>query len=148
LRGNIETMKRLQQIVCDKDILKLGKVDKGFRFERTTWEYGDREKIFYKKWKEENKRKSWINQGQGALQNLFAHQKTKWYLPQTWQLIINNRDRYIVATVMQWFGTNCGWCFLEECLAKCGYKIVKADEQKEKEIKAMNKELKRINKIA
>ena len=129
-------MKRLQQIVCEKEILKLGGVDKGYKFERTSYEHGDREKIFYKQWKRENVKRVWINQGQGILQNLFHIQPQKWYHAYGWKVIINKRDRYIVATVMQWLGTNCGWCWLEETLRKCGYRIVKIErEEKIKERK-------------
>lgn len=36
-----------------------------------------------------------------------------------------DRDRRIAATLMQWLGSNVGFSFLQEALAKCGYKIVK-----------------------
>lgn len=120
-------MKRLQQIVCEKEILKLGGVDKGFRWERTNWKGGEPEKIFYQQWKKENIPFPWLNQGQGILQNLFAISPQKWYHGYGWKLIINKRDRYIVATVIQWLGTAVGWCWLEETLRKCGYRIVKME---------------------
>lgn len=122
-------MKRLQTIVSDKEILKLGGVDKGYLFDRTKDEYGDREKIFYKQWKKENRPLAHINQGWGCLQNLFSIRPKKWYHTYGWKLIINKRDRYIVATVMQWLGTNCGWCWLEETLRKCGYRLQKIEKQ-------------------
>lgn len=37
---------------------------------------------------------------------------------------INNRDRMIVATVIQWLGSNCGMCFLGEALERFGARIV------------------------
>ncbi len=139
-------MKRLQQIVSDKDVLNLGKVDKGFRHERIEWEYGNREKVFYKKWKKENVRRAWINFGFGILQDLFMIPHKNYLISPSAKLVINNRDRFIVATVMQWLGTNCGWCFLEESLKQCGYKIIKTDEQKAKENKEMVKRMEKMNK--
>ncbi len=40
---------------------------------------------------------------------------------------ITKNDRVIVATVIQWLGTNIGFNFLERTLKKCGYKIVKIE---------------------
>jgi hypothetical protein len=38
--------------------------------------------------------------------------------------VISGRDRMIVATVIQWLGSNCGICFLEESLKRFGAKII------------------------
>jgi hypothetical protein len=34
------------------------------------------------------------------------------------------RDRILAATIIQWLGTPCGFCFLEESRARCGYRVV------------------------
>ena len=36
----------------------------------------------------------------------------------------------VAATVVQWLGSNVGWCFLQESLARCGYEIVKKPENR------------------
>src|ERR1035437_1932254 len=122
-------MKRLQTIVSEKEILKLGGVDKGYWLERTKWERGDREKIFYKQWKKENIANPGINQGHGILQDLFCIPAKSIFKTGGLKVLINKRDRYIVATVIQWLGTNVGWCWLEETLRKCGYRITKIDKE-------------------
>jgi hypothetical protein len=39
------------------------------------------------------------------------------------------RDRMVAATVIQWLGSNVGFCFLEDALKACGYKVVAVTEQ-------------------
>lgn len=87
-------------------------------FHETT-KTNDREKAFSDLWKKENKIESCINPGHGTLQNIVMdrEQKPLFY--------ITKNDRIIVATVIQWLGTNIGFNFLERALKKCGYKIVK-----------------------
>ena len=41
------------------------------------------------------------------------------------RLKITLRDRFVIATIIQWLGSNCGMCFLKESLGKAGYEIVK-----------------------
>jgi hypothetical protein len=43
---------------------------------------------------------------------------------------ITNRDRFVAATVIQWLGSNCGMAFMKEALGKCGFEIVKREDQK------------------
>lgn len=135
------------EIICDNDILKMGGVHKGYKFYRTKETHSERERAFYKRWKKENKRESWINFGNGVLQDIFA--KTggnpfSMFNFKGWKLVINKRDQYIVATVIQWLGTNCGWCFLQEVLRDCGYEIVKTKQQRDKEHKEMEKRMEKI----
>lgn len=42
--------------------------------------------------------------------------------------VIGPRERTIVATVIQWLGSNCGFSFLQEALRRAGYRIVPTDE--------------------
>lgn len=82
------------------------------------------EKAFADEWRKHNDKKysRGINFGYGILQDLFISGSIFSYRAKT---IINKRDRYIVATVIQWLGSNIGRCFIEDCLKKAGYKIVK-----------------------
>ena len=45
------------------------------------------------------------------------------------KLKITFRERFIVATIIQWLGSNCGICFLKESLRDAGYEIVKIKEK-------------------
>lgn len=90
--------------------------NEGLFHERT--KTNDREKAFSDLWKQENKIESHVNQGQGTLQNLMIGTDN------TILFYITKNDRIIVATIIQWLGTNIGFNFLERALKKCGYKIV------------------------
>lgn len=105
-------------------IKKLGKYDKGAYYSRTKFddESGKREKAFSMAWRKTNKSISFLNHGYGTLQCLFTHHE-KWFVRH--DLIIKKRDRYIVATAIQWIGTNVGFCWLQEVLESLGYKLVK-----------------------
>jgi len=92
--------------------------NEGLFYERT--KTNDREKAFSDLWKKENKIESWINQGQGTLQNIVIGKDN---VP---LFYITKNDRIIVATVVQWLGTNIGFNFLERALKKCGYKIIES----------------------
>lgn len=37
---------------------------------------------------------------------------------------ITSAERKAVSTIIQWLGSNVGFCFLEMALKRCGYKIV------------------------
>src|SRR6478672_1241153 len=95
--------------------------NKGLKVNRL--DHNPREKAFHDQWLKENEPKSWINQGHGVLQDLFIESDINMFNRKI-HLAINDRDRYIVATVVQWLGSNCGMCFLGEALARVGMKIV------------------------
>ena len=80
-------------------------------------EFNDTEKAFHDKWLEINEPKRGFNYGHGTLQDLFFDQKGKCLVELT------KRDREIVATVIQWLGSNIGFSFLQETLKEVGYKI-------------------------
>lgn len=86
--------------------------------------HNDRELAFQQQWIKENRMERGINMGNGILQDLFTFQRQRSNLKDI-ELEISKRERMIVATVIQWLGTNCGWSFLELSLKKCGYKITK-----------------------
>lgn len=88
-------------------------------------DHNPREKAFRDHWLKENEPCPGVNAGWGILQDLFInHDRTKPIYRPKYLEKMQPRDRAIVATVIQWLGTNCGWCFLEETLKKCGYTIV------------------------
>ena len=101
--------------------------NKGLRVKRART--GEMENIFAISWIEENKPISWLNQGRGVLQNLFIGTEELWPFQDSYYIkLITKRERMIVATVVQWLGSNCGFCFLQKTLRKCGYRIVKEDQ--------------------
>lgn len=95
--------------------------NKGIMLERC--ETNDREKAFMLEWYEANKIKSYMNFGYGLLQDLFVDQDK--HRIKRLHYVITQNDRAIVATVIQWLGTNIGLSFLESALKRCGYKLVK-----------------------
>ena len=102
-------------------------INRGIRHKRTEfidpYNQINKEKIFADAWEEENIPKSWLNQGYGCLQNHFITRPNFHTMEATHK--INLRERMIVATIIQWLGTNVGWCWLNETVEKCGYKIIK-----------------------
>lgn len=95
--------------------------NKGYKHERV--EHNPLEKAFFEQWLEENKPLAHINNGQGILQDLFI-ERTGMIGQRKWIADINNRDRWIVATVIQWLGTNVGMGFLRETFARVNMTIV------------------------
>lgn len=93
-------------------------------------DFNPREKAFHEQWLKENEPNRGVNHGQGTLQDLliesggnpFSLFNAKRYITE-----VGKRDREIVATVIQWLGSNCGMSFLGQALDKCGYKIVKKE---------------------
>lgn len=114
------------EILTKKDLQ-----NKGYLFHRTEFKNPlfpdqiNREKVFAENWIEENKRRRGVNFGYGILQDLFIESdKIWWFYPGRIVARINPRDRFIVATVIQWLGTNVGFSFLVKCLNQCGYDVV------------------------
>lgn len=95
--------------------------NKGIRFGRT--EFNPRELAFYEQWLKENRPDPRINHGNGILQDLFMDSGLSVFNPSKVYETITNRDRIIVATVIQWLGSNCGIAFLGDALNRCGYRI-------------------------
>lgn len=95
------------------------------------------ERIFAEAWLKENNldKRHGINFGLGTLQELFmkAAPKGAWWARHGGaKIVINKRDAFVAATVIQWLGTNCGFSFLRECLAKAGYSIVSTNEARDR----------------
>lgn len=86
----------------------------------------NREKAFADHWRKENENvPSWLNGGHGVLEHLLLANEKECIIGD-----LTQRDAIVAATVIQWLGTNCGWCFLDECLNRCGYYIAKRNEPK------------------
>lgn len=86
-----------------------------------------REAAFAKAWENENKISPSLNHGFGLLQDLFCHADKRfgYAVPGVADHIVTEKEREIAATVIQWLGSNCGWCFLGEVLSECGYTLTK-----------------------
>lgn len=82
------------------------------------------EKVFADSWEEENVPEPCFGFGYGILQDLFCEGELPFNLLQGRAThIINPRERMIVATVIQWLGSNVGFCWLQETLKKGGYEV-------------------------
>ncbi len=68
------------------------------------------EALWLKFWQIENNPPSWLNSGVGPLESVLKRYPTP-------------EEKAAVAGVIQWFGTNCGHCFLEEVLLASGYRV-------------------------
>lgn len=110
------------------DILKQNTPHKGWRVKRTAHPSSLKEKVFAEAWADECEPKYYVNYGQGLLQDLFITQDPKYSWMSSYVAVMSKRDKMIVATVVQWLGSNCGWAFLDTTLRKMGYKIVKIEE--------------------
>lgn len=108
--------------------------DRGIRYERVKTNI--REQSFSDQWFKENQPDPGLNSGQGLLQNLFINDKNPFSIMGKKEIVerITDRDRRIVATVIQWLGSNVGMCFLADSLKRFDAKIVyKTDNGEERE---------------
>lgn len=113
----------LDDVLKSADRVSCYKANVGIEYKRL--QHNKREQAFYEQWRIENAPNAWINCGHGILQDLFI--KTSHDSVGTKGKVIeeiSNRDRMIVATVIQWLGTNCGMGFLQEALKRFGARIV------------------------
>lgn len=97
--------------------------NRGRFYDRT--KHNPLEKALADGWEKENVRRPNVNLGQGILQDLFIERGDHVALSNKLVHRITDDERMVAATVVQWLGTNCGRCFLEECLRECGYEITK-----------------------
>lgn len=88
-----------------------------------------RERAFSEKWMELNKQyPSWRDD---ILQQIF-NRSSDTFRVQRARLRVTARERFIVATVIQWLGTNVGFAWLQDVLELIGYKIVPNDEERKR----------------
>lgn len=69
------------------------------------------EALWLRFWQIENNPPSCVNYGLGTLEHILQREP-------------NEDEKAAVAGVIQWFGTNCGHCFLEETLRASGYRLI------------------------
>lgn len=43
---------------------------------------------------------------------------------------VTERDRIVVATIIQWFGSNCGFDFIRQAVEKCGYTLERCRDKR------------------
>jgi hypothetical protein len=107
--------------------LKSWQKNKGIRVHRLEHPGSYIEKAFHDQWLKDNYPDKSTSFGHGILQDLFIESKSHPFAvnPKTEVIeIITDRDRKIVATVIQWLGTNIGQCFLHESLRRVNARIV------------------------
>jgi len=117
------------------------------------------ERIFMEEWNKQNKDVSFINSGLGMAQLLMIVSKNEAdlfdgpgrddlpaliSLSNSQQVCVYNlteREHRIIATIIQWLGTNIGFSFLIRCLNRANYyvKEIEPEKPKEKEIKLFKK---------
>lgn len=88
-----------------------------------------REAILAKRWDKEQHPPCFLNGGIGVLAHLVTSKHVEHGIFSGGPEIVpdpsklTQRDADVAATVIQWLGTNCGFCFLEECLKEMGYEV-------------------------
>ena len=92
----------------------------------------NKEKVFAAKWNETNHPPSFLNHGVGTLEWLLCSRYRKganFLRPDDacHELYrhLTQPEATAAASAIQWLGTNCGWCWLEECIRECGFDIVR-----------------------
>ena len=104
---------------------------RGIRFRRT--KSHPREAAFQQAWEDENYVGVKYNGSRETdfLQYLFTEGSRNFFNREAYRRTqqITDRDRMIVATVIQWLASNVGFCFLERMLKSAGYEIRKIDKE-------------------
>jgi hypothetical protein len=99
--------------------------NRGAFYART--EHNPREAVFASAWEKENAPILGTNYGYGTLQDLFCKEHPVFGVSTRGVAtkVLTDDERMVAATAIQWLGSNCGWCFLEEVLTECGYQLRK-----------------------
>lgn len=111
------------------------RINRGFNWRRTKYqnvifpEEPNLEKIFSEEWECACDPKQGLNSGRGTLDALLVHHKSHDHYSNPQMIYPTKRERMLVATAIQWLGTNCGFCFLRECLEKAGWSVVRKREE-------------------
>jgi hypothetical protein len=111
-----------------RKLLRPDLVHVGLSADRIQHPSGYREKAFAEAWQRANERKGLHSEG--VLQGLmYVTQASEVWMGHPanrrghYAEVITQRDARIVATVVQWLGTNVGWCWLEDAVKACGYEL-------------------------
>jgi hypothetical protein len=87
-----------------------------------------REVVFAEKWGQENAENRSFHPALWMLVCTRSTQRNGSFMPGLGGVEefceLTQRDATVAATVIQWLGSNVGWSFLNECVERCGYKIV------------------------
>lgn len=84
--------------------------------------YNDIERAFADEWLQECTPHPGINYGNGILQDLFLGN----HRPPIDHQLLSDREHMIVATVIQWLGTNCGRSFLKQVNMRTNNQLAKS----------------------
>jgi hypothetical protein len=84
------------------------------------------EKAFHETWLKWNEPKAGVNSGNGILQDLFIERGLNMW-DRKWIAEISPRERWIVATIIQWLGTNVGMSFLHEVFREVNMHIAQSN---------------------
>lgn len=112
----------------------------GIGWERTKRSYGDMinlEKVFMEEWNKFNGNEKWLNQGLGIAQLLMVvdrvaaeefdgpnkDQRNMFNQNDVCVYNLTEREQRIIATIIQWLGTNVGFSFVRRCFQIAGYSI-------------------------
>jgi hypothetical protein len=94
-------------------------------------EFSKLETAFAERWKYENSQTAGINYGLGRLQDLMITSPfsdiCSLIKRKTVHHVITPDEARVVATIIQWLGTNVGMSFLDEVFRSCGKRIVEMD---------------------
>ena len=112
-----------------KKIISNGRKNRGFLYHRIAenkkYHFNNTEEAFFKNWDNLNMK----GKNPKFMDLLFRdkHDKIK----------MTVRDRFVVATVIQWLGSNIGMCFLRDVMKDSGLEIVNAEKYLTTRRKAM-----------
>jgi hypothetical protein len=106
--------------MTEMDKRNLGLKNRGDFHERT--KYNPLEKAFADHWEVQNNTRTSSYHGVGLLQALFHSAGHEHH--------VTASERFVVATVVQWLGTNVGFGFLMSVLRKSNMRIVDVDTGK------------------
>lgn len=86
----------------------------------------NKEKVFAEAWKKANDPPGFLNGGNGVLLLLLCTMPANapWGPGYRISRHLTQEEATAAASAIQWLGTNCGWCWLEETIRDCGFDIV------------------------
>lgn len=93
----------------------------------------NKEKVFADKWLATNNPPSFVNGGVGTLTWLLCSRASKtpsFFNGYEIDHHLTQEEATAAASAIQWLGTSCGWCWLEECIRDCGFDVVQRREPK------------------
>lgn len=114
-----ELIKRLQRHLLYTSLVHQSLMSPGRRHDGSL--SANRESAFFAQWLHEQSDRS----------PMFLQLLKSWGIEDYTQ-----REVAIMASLVEWLGTNVGFCFLESALRRCGYKVVQAEAAEAESLKA------------